>query len=198
MAEPLRSISGEEMNELLARRLAQLRKARNLSFDALAARSEISKGMLVSMEKGQANPSIATLCKLAAALRVSMAQLLEQDPRSESSVRVLSHHQANVLWRGPKGGLGSLLVGSAGPDMLELWEWTLHPGESFESKGHPPGTVELLSVREGTLELEIDGGDHLVPAHHCAMAVTDRPHAYRCHGEKRTRFSMVVHEPVIR
>ena len=88
-----------------------------------------------------------------------------------------------------------MLIGSAGPDMLELWEWTLFPGEKFQSKRHPKGTVELLSVTEGTLALEVDGTDHFIPARHRAIAMTDRPHAYRCHGEKRTRFSMVVHEP---
>ena len=41
---------GTEINGLIARRIAQLRKAQNLSFDALAARSDISKGMLVAIE----------------------------------------------------------------------------------------------------------------------------------------------------
>ena len=40
----------------------------------------------------------------------------------------------------------------------------------------------------------MDGIDHLIPAHHRAVAKTDQPHSYRCPGEKRTRFSMVVHE----
>ena len=186
---------GTEINGLIARRIAQLRKAQNLSFDALAARSDISKGMLVAIEQGTANPSIGTLCKLAATLRVSLTELLRQDEQTSSAVQVVKPDQVNDLWRGPKGGLATLLVGRAGPDMLELWEWTLFPGEEFQSKGHPEGTVELLSVTEGSLALEIDGVDHLIAASHRAVAMTDRPHVYRCHGKKRTRFAMVVHEP---
>ena len=34
-----------------------------------------------------------------------------------------------ILWRGPRGGTASLLAGSSGPDMLELWAWELRPGE---------------------------------------------------------------------
>jgi hypothetical protein len=79
--------------------------------------------------------------------------------------------------------------------MLELWEWTPFPGEKFQAKSHAKGTVELLSVTEGTLALEVDGIARLVPAHHRAIAMTDLAHAYRCHGERRVRFSMVVHEP---
>jgi transcriptional regulator with XRE-family HTH domain len=185
----------DEVNGLVAQRVAELRRTHGLSFDALAARSEISKGMLVAIEQGSANPSIGTLCKLAAALRVSLAELLAEDPRLANRVQIVPADQAKVLWQGPKGGLATLIVGSSGPDMLELWEWTICPGEKFQSKGHPKGTVELLSVKEGTLLLQVDGVEHLVTTQHRAIATTDRPHAYACHGEKRTRFLMVVHEP---
>jgi transcriptional regulator with XRE-family HTH domain len=195
MSKTANAARGDEVNGLIARRTAQLRRARDLSFDALAARSDLSKGMLVAIEQGTANPSIATLCKLAATLRVSLTDLLAEDKQPSTAVQVVGPDQANELWRGPNGGLATLLVGSGGPDMLELWQWTLFPGEEFRSKGHPEGTVELLSVTEGALTLEIDGIDHVIATSHRAVAMTDRPHAYRCHGKKRTSFSMVVQEP---
>jgi transcriptional regulator with XRE-family HTH domain len=196
MSKTANAARGDEVNGLIARRTAQLRRARDLSFDALAARSDLSKGMLVAIEQGTANPSIATLCKLAATLRVSLTDLLAEDKQPSTAVQVVGPDQANELWRGPNGGLATLLVGSGGPDMLELWQWTLFPGEEFRSKGHPQATVELLSVTEGALTLEIDGIDHVIATSHRAVAMTDRPHAYRCHGKKRTSFSMVVQEPV--
>lgn len=195
MRSPPKAVSSEEVNGLLARQVAQLRKARRLSFDALAARSDISKGMLVAIEQGVANPSIGTLCKLAASLRVSLTDLLSGEAPRSAAVRITTPAQAKPLWAGPNGGTASLLVGSPGPDMLELWEWTMFPGEEFRSKGHPADTVELLAVLEGTLAFEMDGVDHLIATDHRAVATTDRPHAYRCHGKKRTRFSMVVREP---
>lgn len=47
-----------------------------MSLDELSRRASISKGMLVEMEKEAANPSIAILCKLAAALGVSVADIV--------------------------------------------------------------------------------------------------------------------------
>ncbi len=185
----------ESANRLIARRVVGLRKARSLSFDALAARSELSKGILVAIEQGNANPSIATLCKLARGLRVSVTDLLAQDAPEACALQLVAPDQANRLWSGKHGGHATLLVGTGGPDMLELWDWTLCPGEEFESRGHPAGTVELLAVAEGALELEIDGSVHRIGTNHRAIAEADRPHTYRCHGRKRTRFSMVVHEP---
>jgi transcriptional regulator with XRE-family HTH domain len=193
-AAPRAPEAGDEMNEAIARRVASLRKGGQLTFDELAARSDISKGMVVQIEQGRANPSISTLCKLAAALRVSVADLVGAGNQPQKSVRVVAPGTAPVLWQGPKGGSATLLVGSEGPDMLELWDWCLVPGERFEARPHPTGTRELLNVVEGTLALEVDGHSHLIGAGSSAFARTDCAHAYACHGMKRVRFSMVVHE----
>jgi transcriptional regulator with XRE-family HTH domain len=193
-ARPSLPETGDEMNEAISRRVSALRKTGQLTFDELAARSDISKGMLVQIEQGRANPSISTLCKLAAALRVSVADLVSAGNHPIRSVRIVAPRTAPVLWQGPKGGSATLLVGSQGPDMLELWDWCLVPGERFEAKPHPAGTQELLNVLEGTLALEVDGHSHLVSVGASAFARTDCAHAYACHGKKKVRFSMVVHE----
>ena len=82
--EALECCSRNSINGLIARRIAQFRKGQSLSFDALAARSDISKGMLVAIEQGTANPSIGTLCKLAATLRVSLSELLGRSNKSRA------------------------------------------------------------------------------------------------------------------
>ncbi len=60
----------------VANRIRSWRKEKKLSLDELSRRASVSKGMLVEIEKGAANPSIAILCKLAAALGVSVADIV--------------------------------------------------------------------------------------------------------------------------
>ena len=181
------------MSAALGLRLARLRRERGLSLDRLAQASGVSKGMLVQIETGRANTSIATLCKAAAGLGVAVAELLELE--APSSVRVVAPGAGAVLWQGPHGGTARLLVGSPGPDMLELWAWELRPGERHESEAHPAGTVELLRVEAGTLVLEVGESRHHVPAGAAALATTDRPHAYGCGEDGPVRWTMAVHEP---
>ena len=57
----------DQVSRAVATRLKAYRKAKKMSLDELSRRASISKGMLVEMEKEAANPSIAILCKLAAA-----------------------------------------------------------------------------------------------------------------------------------
>jgi transcriptional regulator with XRE-family HTH domain len=186
--------AAEQLNGAIARRIALLRKGKQQTFDELAIRSGVSKGMLVQIEQGRANPSIATLCRLAAGLGVSVADLIAADDHSKSPVQVVAPDQTRILWKGPKGGSAALLVGSDGPDMLELWSWTMQPGERYEARPHSVGTLELLHVQQGSLALEVDGVVHVVATGASAFARTDRPHAYACTGRKRTQFAMVVFE----
>lgn len=179
----------------VAQRISALRKTQNLSFDALARRAGVSKGTLVQIEQERANPSISTLCRLAATLGVSVADLVATPENSAAAIRILGPGDARRLWTGPKGGSATLLAGTAGPDMLEIWLWHLMPGERFEGARHGSGTRELIHVTSGRLEIEVDGRSALVAAGGSAIALTDRPHAYANPGRSPTRFTMTVHEP---
>src|SRR5947208_15218650 len=129
---------------VLSGRLRARRRDRRRSLDRLAALADVRQALLVQIENGEANPSIATPCKVAGALGVSVADLVqvtEQQP-----AEVMPAAAPRLLWRGPKGGTATMLVGSSGPDMLELWSWELRPGERYEAPAHPEGTQELLHV----------------------------------------------------
>jgi transcriptional regulator with XRE-family HTH domain len=182
-----------ETTAAVARRVAELRRARRLSLDGLARLSGVSKGMLVQIENARSNPSIATLCRVAAALGVSVAQLVELG--GEDVVRLVAPEEAARLWAGPEGGRAVLLVGSEGPDMLELWHWEMKPKERHVSDPHPAGTRELLHVTAGTLLLEVEGRPHEVQAGTSVLLHSDRPHAYACKGARPVRFTMAVMEP---
>jgi transcriptional regulator with XRE-family HTH domain len=179
----------------VAARLFERRKALGLSFDALAQKAGVAKGTLVQIEQQRGNPSISTLCRLAAALEVSVADLVASNETTTQAVTLLGRDHARQLWTGPSGGAATLLAGTQGPDMLEIWDWALMPGESFEAAVHGAGTRELIHVTKGTLSLTVDGATHLVAAGVSAIALTDRPHAYANLGKEPLHFTMTVHEP---
>jgi transcriptional regulator with XRE-family HTH domain len=177
-------------------RIAALRKSQGLTFDALARRAGVAKGTLVQIEQECANPSIATLCRIAAALGVSVADLVAPVYDALSKTAVVKSADARRLWSGPQGGSAVLLAGTRGPDMLEMWNWELKPGERYEASRHGRGTRELIHVTSGKLLLEIEGQGALVASGATAIAHTDCHHAYANPGKSPVRFVMTVHEPV--
>ena len=182
----------DQVSLAIATRIRNWRKEKKLSLDELSRRAGVSKGMLVEIEKGAANPSIAILCKLAAALGVSVAEIV--NVASEPRVHVIEAPAIPVLWQGEQGGSARLLAGTTGPDMIELWRWEMFPGESFASAGHPTGTFELLHVESGELTLTVDEMVTQVNAGASAVARTEAAHRYANEGDGLLRFTMTVAE----
>ena len=60
----------------IASRVRAERAQRRWTLDELAARSGVSRRLLVQIEHAEANPSLATLLKLAAALGVTLTELI--------------------------------------------------------------------------------------------------------------------------
>ncbi|MFD9123770.1 XRE family transcriptional regulator [Kitasatospora sp. NPDC059571] len=181
------------ITQALGRNIKRLRTERSHTLDALAARSGVSRGMIVQIEQARTNPSVGTVVRLADALGVSIARLLDYD--ETSTVRIVPGEEAVQLWSGPSGGRGVLLNGIEAPGPLELWEWTVLPGEGHTSDPHPVGTVEIVRVDEGALTLTLDGREHVVPAGSTASYEAGYAHGYRNDGEVPLRLTLVVSVP---
>src|SRR5207237_3920176 len=87
---------------------ASFRQERGLSLEALARLSGISKGMLVEIEQKRTNPSIATLCRIANALNVGLAELLYEKPASARVVRYAAD-AGKEFWRTAAGSTAVLI-----------------------------------------------------------------------------------------
>ena len=68
-----------ELTRAVGENIKRIRKSKKLSMERLAAESGVSRSMLGQIERGEANPSVALLGKLAAALKVPAEVLLEND-----------------------------------------------------------------------------------------------------------------------
>src|SRR3546814_2868637 len=75
----------------VARTLKQARKAQKITLDELSRRSGVSKGTVVEIEKCTANPSIGILCKIAAALGLSVADIVNEIGRASCRDRVCQY-----------------------------------------------------------------------------------------------------------
>lgn len=180
------------VSQAVAKKIKAYRKRLKLSLDALSKRAGISKGMLVEVEKGEANPSIAILCKLSAALGISVADIVSV--ASNPTINVIAKEDIPILWSGESGGHAKLLVGTSGPNMIELWRWEMKPSEIFESPAHPEGTFELFHIEVGELNLNIDGQETKIYEGQSAIVKTDVPHSYSNQTKSNLIFTMSVAE----
>lgn len=183
-----------EVALVVAANARRLRTDRGWSLDVLAARSGVSKGMLVQIEQARTNPSLGTLCRLAEALGLTVAALIET--AEAPTVRVVAPGDGTVLWLGDAGGVGKLLAGTDEREHVEFWHWELQPSDDHRAEhGHAPGTLELLYVLAGELVLTVDGDEHRLVAGGAVSFRADRAHGYRNDGDRPCEFTMVVLQP---
>jgi transcriptional regulator with XRE-family HTH domain len=167
------------------------RTERGWTLDAAAARLGVSRRLLVQIEAGGANPSLSSLLSIAAGFGVPLVDLLGEAQTPPITTQA-DNSSAHVLWTGPAGGEGRLLVAAGG---LELWEWTLQPGEERRSDAHRSGAREALTVTAGTVTIEVAGAEPVTLRRGQSAAFgADVPHRYANDGQRPARFLLAVYE----
>lgn len=158
------------------------------SQEKLALQADVSRRMLVNIEAGASNVSIATLDRLADAMGLTFSALVRA-PGDEAPLRV---------WQGQNVNSHATLLQSLPlpGGTLELWEWQLQAGEHYLAEPDPAGCGEIVQVREGVLTVSYPG--HRIPlgAGQSASYLTDQGYAYHNHGSSTVHFSRSILMPL--
>jgi transcriptional regulator with XRE-family HTH domain len=153
------SMRSTETDEFLAHvglRVRTLRQERQWTVQHLADAGSLSRRMLTQIELGQANPSLATIDRIAHALGTTFSSLAVT---TTSPAEVTASHSR--AWDGPHGSSAHILGASSGhgddgAHSAELWRWHLAPGVRYEAEPDREGTEEIHHVLAGTLFIELE------------------------------------------
>lgn len=180
--------------QLIGERVKQERGARRWTLDQLVEASGVSRRMLINIEQGSANPSITILLRLSDALGIGLPALVESS--RPTAVMVTRNGTGPVLWSGEAGGRAVLVAAAVAPEVIELWDWALGPGEGRRSEAHTAGARELLHVHEGTVVVEVAEQVVTLETGDALSFPGDVPHAYLNPNASPARFSLSVFEHV--
>ena len=155
-----------------------------------------SESLLSRVENGLASPSLSTLHRLAKALGVNVAVLV--DPSHDAACTIYSPQQRprTSVGDAPEGdgSTAESLAPYAENRQLEAMIVSLPPGGPlcgpFVHQGEEVGLV-----LDGELELIVDGEAHRVPAQSSFFLHSDRPHSYRSLGATACRVVWVNTPP---
>jgi len=157
----------------LAANLRRLREGRGLSQQRMAELSGVPRPTWASLESGSANPTLAVLCRAAAALQVSIEELIAA-PRS--AARLLPAAQVRVKTR--QGARLRPLLPEPIPG-LDISHMELIPKGQMVGIPHTPGTREYLTCLRGRVELRAAGECWALAAGDSLVFRGDQRHSYR-------------------
>lgn len=177
-----RNADDENFSAVVGQNLKQMRTRRNLSLEALAKLSTVSRAMLSQIEAGRSVPTINVVWKIARAFGVPFSAMIAE-PDVEH-MRVLRREETKVL-NSANGEFSSrALFPFDGQRNAEFYELRLKPRGLEEAEAHAPGTVENLVLVEGVLEIRVlDEVKRLAPGDSILFAA-DQPHAYSNPGKE--------------
>ncbi|NVK17677.1 MAG: helix-turn-helix transcriptional regulator [Methylocystaceae bacterium] len=182
----------------LGQALQTLRKSQKLTLDKLAEASGISKSMLSQIERGQTNPTFATLWSLTNALGVEIADILEQSDTDQSTPVLIEHLQAHFTptIKSPDGKCSlKILSPVSSVSNLEWYEMRVQKGGALDSAAHTNATVEHLSVLKGNMTVTSNETDIPVNEGETVRYRADFPHSIRNDSTEEAIAILVVDTP---
>lgn len=157
----------------LAENVRQLRDGRGMSQAQLAKAAGIPRPTWTNIESGAANPTLAVLLKVAAALHVRLEELLAA-PRANG--HVFKAEELTVRRR------GKVVIRKLLPEELrglDIERLELPSGASMIGVPHTPGTREYLTCERGSVELAVRGRTFVLDPGDVVVFAGDQRHGYR-------------------
>lgn len=172
--------------------LRRLRQEAQLTLDGLAERSGVSRAMISKIERGASVPTATVLGKLAAALQISLSQLLGEFHARQPR---LHRKESQTTYHDPTSGFERRSLSPVFEDgAVDLALNVLPPGESVEFPPHHTGVEEYLVVHEGALTVLLDGRRFDVRSGDMLFYPSDRVHEFRNEGERSAVFYIVIND----
>ena len=173
-------------------RIREIRSAREITLQTLASRTGLTTGYLSKLERGLANPPIATLSSIAAALGNSVVDLLDDTDGNARLSIVLPEERRPVTRDGSTYGYHyDALAYKIRHKVMEpfLITMTPHPTDNtvFSHAGE-----EMLYVLEGDIEFFHGEERHRLGPGTCLYFDASIPHRAQCAGERPARALVAI------
>ncbi|WP_051663359.1 helix-turn-helix domain-containing protein [Alicyclobacillus macrosporangiidus] len=170
--------------------LRRLRKERGWTLDRLAEATGVSKPMLGQIERGESNPTVVTLWKIATGLGVPFSTFLQ--PLETPQVTVVRREEQPVVADDGGGYVVRSLLAIRHPHAADVYDVRLASGCVHAAEAHGPGVSEGLWVREGVLTLVAGEHRYTLTKGDAAVFRADLAHVYENGGDGVCEFTVFL------
>ncbi len=175
----------------LGRRIRELRVRRGWTQDVLAERACVSKAMLSKVERGENNPTLVVAARFAAALGLTMSQLIGADERRRS-LRLPKEQRVTFL--DPATGIERRLFPAFGSSAVDIVQVVMPAGSSSGDLAPHLTLVEYyLLVEQGAVRVTMGDDTYDLEEGDALYFVADVPHRFDNIGAGEARYIGVGH-----
>lgn len=177
------------MSRNIGLELKKIRKQRSLSLDDVAKATDVSKAQLAQIEKGEANPTVSTIWKIAAGLKISFSSLLQ--PPTISFQKYDGNTATYVSEENGKYRVYSIIPYD--PERgWELYKIEMDAGVIHKSEAHTDGVEETIIVISGEVIIECCGMKEKLHAGESLIFSANQPHQYENPTDEVTVIHLII------
>lgn len=181
-----------DLGEIIAFNLKELRNERNLTLGQLSKISGISKAMLSDIEKGDSNPTINTIWKIANGLNVPYTRLMEGIDKEATVVR----KSDSVMQTGESDHYRVYCYFPSTPTRnFELFYVELDEHSSNASIGHSEKAQEYIYIIKGSLTLLTATGNYTLEEGDSLAFDSSISHTYVNNNDSKLYFMVINYYP---
>lgn len=182
----------DDLNQLIADNLKEIRKSKALSLEQTSALTSISKSMLSQLERGEVNPTISTVYKLSLGLKVPVTAFTAAKPTPFS--KTSKAFVAPLISDDGRYRLYPVFSFQNGQD-FEIFDFEFDEGGCMAGNRQIAGTREFITVYSGELTLLFKDKEYTLKAGDSASYNADEDYTYRNTGKGMITACIVVHYP---
>ncbi|MDQ4082903.1 MAG: XRE family transcriptional regulator [Actinomycetota bacterium] len=185
------TVEDQAASERFGVRVRGLRRERGLTLEGLAERSGVSRAMISKLERGEKNPTLVVVAKVAEGLGVTLSQLVGVEEKREV---VVVPRERRMVMRDPETGFErQLLSPSFGGRGVEFILNVVPEGStSGEFPPHRRGVEEYVAVEKGRLRAVIGGEEYLLEEGDSLYFEADVSHRFDNVGDGECSYYLVI------
>lgn len=177
-----------DINLTIANNIKNAREERKLTLDSAASITGVSRSMLTQIEKGDVNPTISILWKIANGYKISFTSLMEKLGENDIFIPCTSPitEEANSKYYNfPTFPFDD-------EKLFEMYRIVIEVDGYLEAQPHLAFSEEYITVFEGSVEIMLENTRYILNQGDSLRFKADQKHSYRNIGDKTASLSMLI------
>jgi transcriptional regulator with XRE-family HTH domain len=180
----------KDFNLIIGKNLNNIRKQRIMSLDKVAELTGVSKAMLAQIEKGNTNPTVSTLWKIATGLNVSFSYFMDEE---DDGIVDIYFNDIKPIIESDEKMMVYPLFPYDNIRNFEVFIIELKSGCNHKSLPHNRGTEEYIIVTKGQMEVKIGDLTYKLSCGDAIRYLADKTHSYKNKTSETVVFQHIIY-----
>lgn len=186
-------VKGEDfldINTAVSQNIKHIREQKKLTLDAAAKTTGVSRSMLAQIEKGDVNPTLSVLWKIANGYKVSFTSLIEQ---SQEQITILPFKDSTPIVEDEGRYINYPLFTFDEQRLFETYRIVIAPNGGLQAEAHLAGTEEYITVFGGNVEIAVGDTVYSLNQGDSIRFKADIAHSYKNIGSQEVVLAMLIY-----